>query len=285
MYRRTRAEAVRNGQDGKKHRRVVTQPESAWIDIPGATPAIVSTEMFAVAQKILKDPLRRLRGRPTRHYRLRGHLRCLACGTPMVGQSMAKGRYAYYRCRHSYAGNFEATCDSKYVPVAALERTVLEQVIKILADPGRILAEAKHLSEQWVDQSKAIGVEKELEKVEDQQRRLADLYINGSLPQSILESKSEELSQHRLRLEAENRALLAPQPLGLDFDLLARTLPDAAARIKQWVLQASEEDTELILQALNIRVAASREEVRIEGSVPALVPEGEDLVTIVQTSA
>ena len=77
---------------------------------------------------------------------------------------------------------------------------------------------------------------------------------------------------------------MAPQPLGLDFDLLARTLPDAAARIKQWVLQASEEDTELILQALNIRVAASREEVRIEGSVPALVPEGVDLVTIVQTS-
>ena len=285
VYRRTRAEAVRNGQDGKKHRRVVTQPESAWIDIPGATPAIVSTEVFAVAQEILNDPQRRLRGRPTRHYRLRGRLRCLACGTPMVGQSMAKGRYAYYRCRRSYAGNFEANCDSKYVPVAPLERTVLEQVIKILADPERILAEARHLNAQEVDKSRAIGIGKEIEKIEEQQRRLADLYINGSLPQNILESKSEELSQHRLRLESENRVLDAPRPQGLDLDLLAETLADAAARIKGWVLQASEEDMELILRALDIRVAASREEVLIEGSVPALVPLEADLVTTEQTSA
>ena len=189
---------------------------------------------------------------------------------------MAKGRYAYYRCRHSYAGNFEATYDSKEVPVAPVERTVLEQVIEILADPARILAEAKHISELGVDESRAIGIGKELEKIEEQQRRLADLYINGSLPQNILDSKSEELSQHRLRLEAESRALFfAPRPMGLDLDLLAATLPAAAARIKKWVLQASEEDMDLILQALNIRVAASREEVRIEGSVPALVPEGE----------
>ena len=43
---------------------------------------------------------------------------------------------------------FESTCDSKYIAVALLERTVLEQVIKVLADPERILAEAIHVSEQ-----------------------------------------------------------------------------------------------------------------------------------------
>ena len=203
----------------------------------------------------------------------------------MVGQSMAKGRYAYYRCRHSYAGNFEATCDSKYIAVALLERTVLEQVIKVLADPERILAEAIHVSEQGVGESGAIIVEKELEKIKAQQRRLADLYINGALPQNILEAKSEELNQHRLRFEEANKALSAPRPKGLDLDLLASTLPDAAARIKEWVLEASEDDMELILEALHIQVSASRGEVQIEGSIPVLVPEGEDLVTIARTSA
>lgn len=284
VYRRTRAEAVRNGQDGKKHRRVMAQPESGWIDIPDATPAIVSTEIFSVAQMILNDPQRRLRGRPSRHYKLRGHIRCLACGTPMVGQAMAKGRYAYYRCRHSYAGKFEATCDSKYVPVGLLELTVLEQVVEILADPERILAEANHLREPGVDESRAVGIGKELEEIEEQQRRLADLYVNGSLPQNILESKGEELSQRRLHLESENRVLDAPRPRDLDIDLLAETLPDAAARIMEWVLEASMEDMDLILRALDIQVAASREEIRIEGSVRALVPQEGDLVTIVQTS-
>ena len=203
----------------------------------------------------------------------------------MMGQALAKGRYAYYRCRHSYAGKFEATCDSKYVPVAPLERTVLEQVVEILADPERILREANRFGEHEVDESREIGIGKELEKIEEQQHRLADLYINGSLPQNILESKSEVLNQHRLRLEEENKANCTSQPMSLDLDLLAKTLPDAAARIMQWVLQASEEDTELILRALDIQVAASRDEVRIEGSVPALVPQEADLVTIVQTSA
>ena len=88
-----------------------------------------------------------------------------------------------------------------------------------------------------------------------------------------------------MRLESENRVLEAPRPQGLDLDLLAATLPDAAARIKVWVSQASEGDMDLILRALDIQVAASREEVRIEGSVPAVGPQEVDLVTIVQTSA
>ena len=41
---------------------------------------------------------------------------------------------------------------------------------------------------------------------------------------------------------------------------------------------------ELILEALHIQVSASRGEVQIEGSVPVLIAEGEDLVTIAQTS-
>ena len=42
---------------------------------------------------------------------------------------------------------------------------------------------------------------------------------------------------------------------------------------------------ELILEALHIQVSASRGEVQIEGSVPVLIDEGEDLVTIARTSA
>ena len=88
-----------------------------------------------------------------------------------------------------------------------------------------------------------------------------------------------------MRLEPENRDLDAPRPQGLDLDLLAATPPDAAARIEVWVSQASEEDMDSILRALDIQVAASKEEVRIEGSVSAVVPQEVDLVTIAQTSA
>jgi len=55
--------------------------------------------------------------------------------------------------------------------------------------------------------------------------------------------------------------------------------------LKEWILEASEDDMELILEALHIQVSASRGEIQIEGSIPVLVPEGEDLVTIARTSA
>jgi len=197
---------------------------------------------------------------------------------------MAGGRYAYYRCRRSYAGNFEKTCESKYVPVAPLEKNVIGQIIEILADPNRILAEAKHFSERGTNESKKIAVNGELKTIEEQQRKLADLYIAGSLPQDILDAKSEELNKRRLRFEAESKTLLALHPRRVDLDRLSTTLPAAATRMKQWVLGASEDDMESILGALRIQVTASKDELYIEGSIPAIVPEESDLVTIAQTS-
>ena len=41
---------------------------------------------------------------------------------------------------------------------------------------------------------------------------------------------------------------------------------------------------ELILKALHIQVSASHGEVQIEGSVPVVIGDGEDLVTTEQTS-
>ena len=58
-------------------------------------------------------------------------------------------------------------------------------------------------------------MDEELEKIEERQGRLADLYVKGSLPQNILEAKSEELSRQRQGLEAENRVLVASRPRGV----------------------------------------------------------------------
>ncbi len=285
VYRRTRVEVTRNGHGGKKRRHVISQPESEWIEIPGATPPIISQATFTRAQAILQDPYRRLRGQPTRVYRLRGRLRCLACGTPMVGQSLSNGKYVYYRCRRSYAGNFEGKCDSRYVGVGPLERVVLDQIAQLLSDPQRILEEAKHLCGQEIDTARLQHVDRELNRVEEQQTRLMDLYVKGSMPENILGAKNEELNRQRMHFEAERRAIEPSRPKEFDFDQLAASLPEAAARLREWVETASEDDLELILGALQVQVTASRERVQIEGSVPALLPEGENLVTIVRTSA
>jgi len=284
-YRRTRVVTSRDIGSGKKVRRVLPQPESEWIDVPNATPALISKEIFAKVQSILNDPTRRLRGQPSHRYRLRGHVRCFACGTPMVGQAHAGGRYLYYRCRRSYAGYFEGKCKSRYVRVEVLERVVLEEVAKVLSDPARIMEEVRRLNGQVSDTEQSKVLDIELQQVEEQQRRLARLYLSGSLPEDLLSVESERLSRRRNSLEAQRTSLNKQSCGSMDLDQLAGKLTEVSEALREWVLRAKDDDIALILRALDLRVRASPEEVQIEGSVPVLESEPEDLVTIVQTSA
>ena len=141
------------------------------------------------------------------------------------------------------------------------------------------------MSEMGIDTTRLEAVHSGLRQVESRQSRLADLYIKGSMPGDILGAKSEELNRQRMQLEGERRAIETSRPEKFDLNHLAGTLPDVAARLRKWVSEASADEMELILQALQLQVAASRDQVKIEGTVPVLIPEGENFVTIAQTSA
>ena len=122
----------------------------------------------------------------------------------MVGQSLSGGRYRYYRCRRSYASTFEGKCPSKYVKVEILERAVLEEIAQLLSEPERILHEAGHFNQQGIDRSRQDQVTKELKQIEMKQRRLAKLYVDGSIPEAILCLESRPLKQKREWFEAES---------------------------------------------------------------------------------
>ena len=128
----------------------------------------------------------------------------------------------------------------------------------------------------------------EIHLVEEQQRRLAQLYVAGSIPADVLDSESERLNHQRMRLESERQELESQEQsvINLDLDHLAAMLPEATTRLRQWVLETRDHDLELILDALDLQIRASREEVQIEGTVPVMVAEEQDnLVTIERTSA
>jgi len=284
VYRRTKVEFTRSPRGDKKRRKVVVRPENEWIDVEGATPPIIPNMMYTNSQAILQDPDRRLLGRPSRLYRLRGRLRCLTCNTPMVGQSQWKGRFCYYRCRRSFSGDFEGTCDARYIRMEKLDRTVLEQLSLVLSDPDRILDEARRMASQNTDAGRLEAIKREMGHVEEKQRRLADLYLGGSIPDSVLKAKGEELDQLRVGLEKELQGIRRPRPHEMDLSSLTSDLHGTASRLHRWVMEASGDDMALILQALQVQVTASNDEVRIEGALPAMVPGDRDLVTIVQTS-
>ena len=118
IYRKTRVEMIRRPGERQRSRRVVERDESEHIEIPGASPPIVSRGLFNKAQEIRGQ---RARKAPSRNYPLGGRIRCLHCGAGMVGCTSNNGRYTYYRCNRVYLSKKDERCKSRQVRTDALE--------------------------------------------------------------------------------------------------------------------------------------------------------------------
>jgi hypothetical protein len=286
IYRRMKVERFRDGKTGRWRRRPIERDSTEWIEVEGATPPIIPRDLFLKAQAIFQDPDRRNKSRPSRAYPLRGRIRCAFCGSPMVGQSLMKGRYSYYRCRHSYGSQWERQCSSKYISSEVLERAVRQALADLLADPERILSEARRLANSCPTGAELQSTLQALQDVETCQRRLVRLFTEGDLPHELLEEKRRELSQRRAQLEAERQRLETMKPNLPDFDTIERILPHATRVIRDWVSQAGEDKLDLLLRAVDAHVVASDSQMQIRGFVPVYqAAPNDDLVTIEQTSA
>ena len=138
-----------------------------------------------------------------------------------------------------------------------LERLVLKEVAKVLSRPDRILAEARKLSRQGSDAAAIKVATSELEQVEEQQRRLTRLYVSGTMPEDVLAEESSRLSKRRGNLEAKRMSLETQPTSSVDLDKLSERLPEVAAKLRRWVLEAGDEDVALILKALDLHIRAS----------------------------
>ena len=286
IYRRTRADKVRDVARNKWRRRVVVRDESEWIEVEGATPLIVSLALFERVRVRLADPARKERARPSHEYPLRGRLRCLICGAAMVGQTLLQGRYQYYRCRRSYAGSKADRCKSPYVRKEALETAIREALVEVLADPHRILDEARRLSMAIPADSRRGALDHEIGELEARQRRLVKLFTANDLPEEMIREESRTLSERRSRLESERMLLPMVERPAWDLKALESRMPSVLAAIQAWLVKADGDDLDLLLRAVDVSAKASRERVEISGSVPMIdSSDYANLVTIERTSA
>ena len=204
----------------------------------------------------------------------------------MVGQALQRGRYAYYRCRNSYGGDPEHRCSSKYIPTGLLEGAVRSAIADVLADPDRVLAEARRLAESSEERTRFAETERAIHAVEAKQRRLMNLYTQGDFPESLLAQESQSLSAERAMLEGERVRLGSRETDRIDLAAVATDMPRVLQEIRRWIAEADGDDLDLLLTAVDAKVTASREQAEIRGSVPVYGQGSQaDLVTIEQTSA
>lgn len=208
----------------------------------------------------------------------------------MTGHAQQRGRFLYYRCRRTFGAYVEGNCRSRYISKAIIEGVVREEVARVLGDPDRLLEEARRFAGTTNQDPHSTELERELRRVETEQGQLARLYTSGTLPEDILAAESKRLSARRQQLEGQRQAMLTEDSQQFDLAQLEQRLPEAAERVRAWVLAASVEDLALILDVLQLKVRANHNEAHIEGVIPFASCEivdlqGQNYVTTARTSA
>ena len=276
---------VRRPGRKRRVREVYKRPESEHIEIKGASPSIVSSELFERAQARLDDPERHAQHNPSRTYPLRGRLRC-HCGAAMTGHAVNRGRYSYYRCNRLYLSAEDERCASRMVRTEVLESAVRQTLSELLAEPAMVLEMAEALRFDPGNGARLGELERDLGKLRESQGRLVDLYTDGQIEKALLDEKVAALVTRKAALEREQARLLAEAEPGCDPEVLRERMPEALAFISEWVRRADGDELVLLAQALEARIEVSPEGAEIRVEVPRIEPgKGGNFATIEQTSA
>src|SRR5579862_109456 len=186
------------------------RPRTEWIEVP--VPALVSEEMFALAQEQLEKNKRHSPRRTVEPTLLQGMLVCEQCGYALYRTSTqtSKRRLNYYRCLGSdgYRRLRGAVCTNRPIRQDYLDQFVWSEIIRLLDDPDLVQAE--------IDRRQATA-------------RNAD----------PLRRRQEELRREQLRIEKNNERLLTAYQEGLV------TLPQLRQRMPVLQKQAQAVGSEL----------------------------------------
>jgi site-specific DNA recombinase len=201
----------------------------------------------------------------------------------MVGQTLtAKGRsYRYYRCRHAYDKNTGHECSARYVGADALEALVWSEIQRVLANPALVLHELRRLKGAKTPDHELTDIKQKLGKIVERERRLLELFVDGTFPRIRLDEEASILRREKALLEERLHALSRPE---LDFieRIDGNRLAQICTAIAGWLENADESKRSVVLEALQIQVEATREETKIRGVLPSYAPK---FITIEQTSA
>lgn len=204
------------------------RPESEWIIVPNAHPAIISEEMIPMLAKDHRrseKPIPRVRDS---RFLLTGNnafgdrlyrVSCEGCEGYMTGVGSRDARWSYYSCSQRLYR--KATCDKKYrVPKEEIENIVINEIFQHFGDPSAI--------RRWAEAAKEV-MQLELSEVGERQIALrkersdltkgqSNLYqaIENGLPFADVKPRLDEIAKRLKEIDITESSLLQEIP---DFDV------------------------------------------------------------------
>src|SRR6516225_9915838 len=189
------------------------RPRAEWIEI--AVPALVSEEMFALAQEQLETNKHHSPRRTMEPTLLQGILVCEQCGYGLYRTSThtSKHKLNYYRCLGSdgYRRLNGPLCTNRPIRQDYLDEFVWNEIIRLLDDPRLIQAEIDRRREAAQKADPLRKREEELRReqvcVEKSSERLVTAYQEGLLTLPQLRQRMPALQKQTQAVESELHSL------------------------------------------------------------------------------
>lgn len=196
-------------RDSANHER----PREDWIKVP--VPALVSEEIFGLAQEQLEKNKRYAPRRTMEPTLLQGILVCEQCGYALYRTSTqtSKQKLNYYRCIGSdgYRRLKGPVCTNRFLRRDALDEFVWKEMIRLLDDPTLVQGEIDRRQQAARNADPLRKREQELQRerarLEKSSERLINAYQEGLLTLAQLRQRMPELRRQAQAVESELQSL------------------------------------------------------------------------------
>ena len=254
------------------------KPQSEWIEIPGATPASISEELFEAAQAQLKLNNEKAKRNTKQQYLLRGHLFCRQCGHAYCGH--VDRTIKYYRC----PGKLRITapvnrCFNKNWRVDKLETIVWKEIERVLDNPDFITTaiEKQHDATNNIDtlEPGLQMVEKQLRALDREQKQLLQWALKG-FPEDTVVAENKRINENRSSLQSSKAALETQMQASREAVVSLPKLEEYIQLVREKLTNLDFDMKRLALDMLNIKIWVDGSSVEITGTIPV---EDSEVVT------
>ncbi len=257
------------------------RPREEWIEIP--VPAIITTEIFELAQERLKKNKLHSQRNTVEITLLQGMIVCSDCGYSLYRTSTrtSKRKLYYYRClgsdRYRYVNGRKCNC--RPLRQDYLDEIVWQKVLELLQDPGLIQKEIdKRIKETkksnpLIDQKTVLLKQKS--KLATVMDKLLDAYQEGLIPIDQLRKRMPDL-QKRTTTKERELANLEAHEQALDNRLQLLDVASFTKNLHQNINHLDIKDKRKIVKLLIKEILVGEDSIEIKHSIPVKESENAD---------
>jgi site-specific DNA recombinase len=250
------------------------RPRAEWIEVP--VPALVSDEMFALAQEQLENNKRHSSRRTIEATLLQGMLVCAQCGYALYRTSTrtSKRKLNYYRCLGSdgYRRLSGPVCSNRPVRQDYLDQFVWTEIIRLLEDPGLIQAEIDRRREAARNADPLRKREEDLRReqlrVEKSSERLVTAYQEGLVTLPQLRQRMPALQKQTQAVESELQSLKMAAVDETKYLQLAENLAGFSSKLRQRAEVLDIGVRQQILRLLVKEILVGTDTITLRHSIP-----------------